>query len=496
MHLAQPCATCLSRPALSPGARARPSEIPVYTDDFDPPTLGDITRKHASLAANAPPVFSRGADQFPRCRSAREPGRPRTGRDGGGPAVAYRAPGKNSDQYFELLYGAAKARVILAPVNWRLAPAEIAYIVNDCRAQVLFVGPEFIDVVRAIAADLKTVTRIVAMERAAGDWPAFQDWRDAQPDTECGRVATVDDVAIQLYTSGTTGHPEGAMLAHRNLCRPRIEDPLRQRDWNLWTPDDVSLVAMPVFHIGGSGAQIGAMRYGAKCVIRREFDPNRVLEDFVEHRHLAAVPRPCGNAVHRPPAARRARRDYSRLKYIMYGASPIPVDLLRECMSVFGCGFVQMYGMTETTGTHRRARSRGPHAGGRAAHACRRQAAAGRGDRDPRCAGRSAGFDQVGEIATRSVANMMGYWNLPEATARTMTDRRMAADRRDAGYVDDDGYVYIHDRVKDMIISAARTSIRPKSENAVFGHPAVSEVAVIGVPDDKWGAGRSRRSWC
>ena len=186
----------------------------------------------------------------------------------------------------------------------------------------------------------------------------------------------------------------------------------------------------------------------------------------------------------RLPQARQV--DFSRLKYMMYGASPIPLDLLRECMDVFKCGFVQMYGMTETTGTivtlepedHTPEGSPRMRSAGKPLVGVEIAILDAEGNHLPP--------GKVGEIATRSQVNMVGYWNLPEATERTMTADGWLR-TGDAGYLDVDGYVYVHDRVKDMIISGAENIYPAEVENAIFGHPAVAEVAVIGVPDDVWG---------
>jgi long-chain acyl-CoA synthetase len=178
--------------------------------------------------------------------------------------------------------------------------------------------------------------------------------------------------------------------------------------------------------------------------------------------------------------------DYSRLKYILYGASPIPLDLLRECISVFGCGFCQQYGMTETCGTivylppedhdpagNKRMRSAGIPMPGVEIKVVDE-------------AGRTVPPNTVGEIAIRSISNMAGYWNLPEATAQTI-DKEGWLRTGDAGYLDEDDYLYIQDRVKDMIISGGENIYPAEVENAIYGHPGVQEVAVIGVPDEKWG---------
>jgi acyl-CoA synthetase (AMP-forming)/AMP-acid ligase II len=392
--------------------------------------------------------------------------------------------GKNSDIYFELWLGAMKANVVMAPVNWRLAAPEIAFIVQDCKAAILFVGPEFIELVRGIQPQLPDVRIVMTTEGGAPEWPDYAGWRDAQSDSDPMLPLTERDVAIQLYTSGTTGKPKGAMLSHSNfLSLVRIAD-LDNPDWNKWTESDVSLVAMPVFHIGGSGWGIFGLYYGAKGVIMREFDPTKVL-DFFERfgiTKLFMVPAAMQFIVRQP----RAREvDFSRLRYILYGASPIPAALLKECIEVFGCGFVQLYGMTETTGTIVVLPPE-DHVAGRA---CMRSA--GKALPGVELAILDANGDklspgEVGEIATRSGSNMVGYWNLPEATARTL-DADNWLRTGDAGYIDDDGYLYIHDRIKDMIISGGENIYPAEVESAICDHPDVAEVAVVGVPDDVWG---------
>ena len=266
---------------------------------------------------------------------------------------------------------------------------------------------------------------------------------------------------------------------------------MRRRDrsdmpeWRRASHDDVWYVPMPIFHIGGSGVLVWASYDGGKVVIAREFDPRTVLDDFVTHKvsKLFLVPAAMQFIV-RLPQARDV--DYSRLKYLMYGASPIPLALLRECMDVFKCGFVQMYGMTETTGTivalgpedHSPEGSERMRSAGKPLPGVEIAILDADGNRLPP--------RKVGEIATRSIMNMKGYWNLPDASKRAM-----AADgwlrTGDAGYLDEDGYVYVHDRVKDMIISGAENIYPAEVENAICGHPAVAEVAVIGVPDETWG---------
>jgi len=243
-------------------------------------------------------------------------------------------------------------------------------------------------------------------------------------------------------------------------------------------------VAMPVFHIGGSGWGVVGLYHGARGVIAREFDASRVL-DFIEQSgitKLFMVPAAMQFVVRQP----RAREvDFSRLKYMLYGASPIPAALLKECIEVFGCGFVQLYGMTETTGTivalpaedHVEGLER-MRSAGKALPGVELAILDAEGNRLPP--------GEVGEIATRSGSNMVGYWNLPDATAKTL-DSDGWLRTGDAGYMDKDGYLYIHDRIKDMIISGGENIYPAEVESAICDHPDVAEVAVVGVPDEKWG---------
>ncbi|WP_316176655.1 MULTISPECIES: fatty acid--CoA ligase [unclassified Bradyrhizobium] len=393
--------------------------------------------------------------------------------------------GKNSDIYFELLVGAMKANVVMAPVNWRLAGPEVAFIVEDCKAPALFVGPEFTTMIRNIRDQIPSVRHIITTEGGAPEWQDYTAWRDAQSADDPGVPITPQDIALQLYTSGTTGKPKGAMLSHANFLNlVNTGNPEEKPDWNKWSTDDVSLIAMPIFHIGGSGWGLMSLYHGARGVIAREFDPTRILDFFEQSgiTKLFMVPAAMQFVVRQP----RARQvDFSRLKYMLYGASPIPAALLKECIDVFKCGFVQMYGMTETTGTiialppedHveglERMRSAGkPLPGVEVAII------------DP--LGNPLAPRQVGEIATRSGSNMTGYWNLPEATARTLGKDGWLR-TGDAGYMDEDGYVYIHDRIKDMIISGGENIYPAEVESAICDHPDVAEAAVIGIPDDKWG---------
>jgi long-chain acyl-CoA synthetase len=393
--------------------------------------------------------------------------------------------GRNSDHYFELFLGAAKMGAVTTPIGWRLAPPEIAYIVNDSHAPMFFVGPEMTGAAKEVLKDASHVKQTIAMEGGVPEWKSFEGWRDAASDASPTVELSPKDIAIQLYTSGTTGRPKGAMLTHANFIETNKIMKAANINWNQWSSDDISLVAMPVAHIGGSGWGLMGLRNGATGIVAREFDPGKVL-DFIANDRVSKiflVPAAI-QIILRDPRARST--DYSRMKTIGYGASPIPLDLLREAVEVFGCGFAQMYGMTETTGTIVALPPEDHDMKGSTRMRAAGKPLPGVEIRIVDDAGNAVPTGEVGEIATRSVWNMAGYWNMPEATAKTI-DRDGWLRTGDAGYMDEDGYVYIHDRVKDMIITGGENVYPAEVESAIYGHPQVADVAVIGVPDAKWG---------
>ncbi len=391
---------------------------------------------------------------------------------------------KNSDLFYEVVFGCGKAGVVSVGINWRLAPPEVAYILNDSKAEILFVGPDFYAMAEQIRAEVPTLKRVIAMSEGHPAWPSLTDWRDAQSDNDPAIAVATDDVAIQMYTSGTTGHPKGVQLAHRCFFDLWRQPPADDMAFNEWTESDVNLVAMPSFHIGGVGWGIMGVRPGARNIVVREFDPGTTLDMIRQFgiSKLFLVPAAIRMLLAHPQAR---EIDYSPVKFIHYGASPIPLDLLREAIDVFQCGFVQLYGMTETTGSATYLPPQDHVLGGNERMRSAGKPFPGVSLKVVDEAGHSLAPRVVGEICIQSPVNMLGYWNLPEATATTLIDGYVHTG--DAGYLDEDGYVYVHDRVKDMIVSGAENIYPAEVESALFGHPAVADVAVFGVPDERWG---------
>ena len=386
---------------------------------------------------------------------------------------------KSTDQFFELLFGVAKANAVMVSVNWRLAPPEVLHIVNDAEAEILFVGEEYFPAIERIRGELKTVRQIVAFGRHS-EWESFTAWRDRRPDADPRLSTRPTDTAVQFYTSGTTGLPKGAELTNANFASMM---PLWTKTW-LLAPGVPNLVCLPMFHIGGAGWGIAGLFAGATNHVMREFVPARILET-IERERLQVMLLVPAMILFLLQAPQIRETDLSSLRLIVYGAAPIPAALLKQAMAVFPCGFQQVYGLTETTGAitllppedHDPDDAKKLLSCGYAQQGVELRIV---GDD-----GKDLPAGQVGEIAVRSAQVMGGYWKLPEATARTIQGDWLFTG--DAGYLDERGYLYIYDRVKDMIVSGGENIYPAEVESALFGHPAVADVAVIGVPDERWG---------
>jgi fatty-acyl-CoA synthase len=387
--------------------------------------------------------------------------------------------GKNSDRYFELLFGACKANTVVVGVNWRLAAPEIEYILNDADCTVLFVGAEYYALVDEIRARCPQVRLLVAMDGGHAEWPAFDAWRDRAPATDPLLSIANDDDVIQLYTSGTTGHPKGVQLTNANFHA--LFAAAEAARWGLFEAEHVTLTCMPVFHVAGANMGIFSLAQGATNVVMKEVDPNAILDFIPRYKinYVLFVPAVILILTQHP---RIRATDLSSLKKLFYGASPIAEDLLKVAQDLFGCEFFGLYGLTETSGA---GTCLLPDA-----HAAGRLRSCGtpypgieievRG-----AGGRALPVGEVGEIVIRHPVVMKGYWKRADATAEAIRDDWFHTG--DAGYFDAEGYLYIHDRVKDMIVSGGENVYPAEVENAIFGHPDIADVAVIGIPDERWG---------
>jgi long-chain acyl-CoA synthetase len=400
--------------------------------------------------------------------------------EGIGPQARVAHLDKSSDIFFELLFGAAKANAVMVSVNWRLAPPEVLHILNDAEAEILFVGEEYFPLIEKIRDELKSVRKIVAFGGRHAAWEDFASWRDRWPATDPLLPIKPTDTAVQFYTSGTTGLPKGAELTNANFSWML---PLWTEAWRL-APGVPNLVCLPMFHIGGAGWGIAGLFSGATNHVVREFVPAQILE-IIQRERLQVMLLVPAMILFLVQAPQIRETDLSSLSLIVYGAAPIPAELLKQALAIFKCDFQQVYGLTETTGaiTILPPKDHDP-ADAKKLLSC---GYANKGT-ELRIVGED-GSDlptgQVGEIAVRSPQIMGGYWRLPDATSRAIQGDWFFTG--DAGYLDDKGYLYIYDRVKDMIVSGGENIYPAEIESALFGHPAVADVAVIGVPDERWG---------
>jgi len=390
---------------------------------------------------------------------------------------------KNSLEHFDVFYGCALLNAVAVDVNWRLAAPEVEYIVNDAEAKVLVVGADFVPVLDAIVGNLPSVRQVLVIG-GDGRYADYDTELVAHAATDPGVQQGPDDVAFQLYSSGTTGRPKGVMLTNSNFFGLL---PLAREMWEL-DETAVNLAAMPLFHIGGGGWATAGQYVGASTVILRDLDPGALVRLIPELgiTHGFVVPAVLQFMLMVPGID---TADFSSLRVLVYGASPISEEVLAKSVTTFGCKFWQAYGLTETTGAVVNLAPADHDVSGPNRHRLRSCGLPGPGvglkivnpDNGDECP-----QGEVGEIWLSGQQIMKGYWKMPDETAKSI-DADGWFRSGDAGYVDADGYVYIHDRVKDMIVSGGENVYPAEVENVLMGHPAIADCAVIGVPHERWG---------
>lgn len=390
----------------------------------------------------------------------------------------------NSDRYIEYYFATVWGGGAMMPLNVRWAPAECAYALNDAGARILLVDDAFAPAAEAIRAQVGGLETLVFC--GDGDTPdgmiSYEDMLSAaDPATDAGRCD--DDMAGIFYTGGTTGFPKGVMLSHRNLYVGGIAN---AHELNM-VDGTIYLHAAPMFHIADL-VWFSALTFMAGThVIIPMFTPDATLEAIEKHRpdQTLLVPVMLQMVLQ---SERLASTDISSLKQIAYGASPITESVLIDAFAKFpGVAFLQAFGQTELSPVATILPTQyhvleGPKSG--------KLRSAGRPTRiaeirilDENLGEVSRG--EVGQIAARGPMTMLGYWNKPEATAETIRDGWLLTG--DVGYMDDEGFIFLMDRLKDMIISGGENVYSAEVENALGQHPAVATSAVIGIPSDQWG---------
>jgi acyl-CoA synthetase (AMP-forming)/AMP-acid ligase II len=390
---------------------------------------------------------------------------------------------KNHPATVELTFAAASLGAATAIFNWRLAGDEVDYAVNDSGARVLVVGRELVPLVDKIRDRLRTVEHVVEVtpEGGAGD-PYEALLAGATPVGRSDDV-TPDDVCLVMYSSGTTGRPKGVMLRQRNV----LEHTVNAHDGWAFDPGDKNMVSMPLFHVGGTSYVQQGIHDGVPTVMTRDADGASLAAAIMAGANRTfLVPAVLAQVLQSGPEAIAL---FGRLKTYCYGASPMPLPLLRAAMQAWpDTDFIQVYGLTEVCGvvTHLM-----PEAHRDLEHPERLVSA---GQLIPRVELRvvdPATLQDVptgehGELWFRTPQLMAGFLGRPEATAEVITKDGWFRSG-DLGKVDADGFVYVQDRLKDLIISGGENIYSPEIERVLAEHPAVREVAVIGIPDDTWG---------
>lgn len=387
----------------------------------------------------------------------------------------------NSDRYHETFFASWWIGAAVAPLNLRWSPAEIAYALKDSGSTVLLVDDAFAPLVPGLRENCPELAAAVY----CGDGAApegtrgYEELIAASEPVEDVRAGG-DTLAALLYTGGTTGSPKGVMVSHQGLMTSSLGS---QVTTQAAVHGGCLLVSAPMFHIAALSSWMGQNIVGGTLLFLPSFSAEGVLEAIDRHRvtSFGLVPIMIQMLIDHPDAA---KYDLSSVQYIAYGASAISEALLRRAMNVFPqSDFTQGYGMTETAiitllgPDEHRAGGRMLRSAGRAATHCEVRIVGPDGSQLPR--------GEAGELICRGDNVMLGYWNKPEETAAALRDGWMHTG--DGAYMDEDGYVFITDRLKDMIITGGENVYSAEVENALAQHPAVATCAVIGLPDDRWG---------
>ncbi|WP_373083672.1 long-chain-fatty-acid--CoA ligase [Zhongshania sp.] len=387
---------------------------------------------------------------------------------------------KNSVDNLCIFLACARIGAVAVGLNYRLTAPELDFIAGDAEVKLLFMDQEF----HCLRGDYLNRIGCVCIDSDESA-PILAAWLETPASLNEVEI-TGDDILFQMYTSGTTGLPKGVLISHGNVLANSYQAPMSTGIG--FREGERGLVIAPTFHaVGLVGALLGVI-YGASMIIHRDYDPVGMIETLAKEHisTVAVIPVMLQFSLAMVPNIKDY--DFSELHTINYGASPISETLLKECIDAFGCDFVQGYGQTEATmalsfltaADHRKALAGRPEllrSCGRAVFGSEIKIVGKDGVELP--------LGEIGEIIAKGPQIMQGYWNNPEATQKTVVDGWLHTG--DAGRMDEEGYVYIQDRVKDMIISGGENIYPAEIENLLVSHPQIQDASVIGVPDAKWG---------
>jgi len=387
----------------------------------------------------------------------------------------------NSDRYFEFYLASSWAGGIFVPINTRLAVPEVVYWLTDSETEILLIDDNFLDMLPEIRHQAASIHTVIYM--GDGDTPEgclLYEALIAEFDPVDAADISSDDIAGLFYTGGTTGRSKGVKLSHANLCYNSMQV-LTLYDW---MPDDHYLHAAPMFHMADGIHTIICTILGMTNSFIPAFDPESTMKSIQENsvNRIILVPTMIGMLVNHPKVE---EYDLSSLRSISYGASPMPESVIKRVMEILPhATFSQVFGQTEA-GPALTLLTPKHHVPGDPKLASVGQAIPGVilsiQDED----GNELPCGSKGEICAQGGNVMQGYYGMPEATAETLRDGWLHTG--DSGYLDEDGFLFIVDRIKDMIVSGGENVYSQEVENAIYQHSTVLECAVIGIPHEKWG---------
>ncbi len=381
----------------------------------------------------------------------------------------------NTAFYFEAYFACSLAGLVVVPVNTRLSPAEVAFILEDSKVQAILVD----DACASLIEDAGSDRRVRLADTGDGNWESLI--RDNDPLAAPAGPQDENTTAHIFYTGGTTGRAKGVMLSHRNVAASSINKIMLGQ----FARDDVWLHAAPMFHQADSWACFSFTAVGAAHVFMPSFAPGGAL-DLIEAHRVTAFQLVPTMVLMMLETEGVGTRDLASIRRILYGSAPMPTDTLKRCQAVFGDVFQHIYGLTEAAGTV--AATPWPPEPGETAGP--RMASCGQpiAGVDMRIAGENGlglAANTVGRIQVKGATIMSGYWDREAETTAAFIDGWL--DTGDLGHMDEDGFVFIVDRAKDMIITGGENVYSTEVENVLYGHAAVADAAVIGLPDPKWG---------
>ena len=397
----------------------------------------------------------------------------------------------NCNQYVEDYYATAKVGGIFVPLNFRAKQDELTYMLKNSEAKALFVGARYVDMVDAMRPELPSVKHYISIDGKQEGMLYYEDLIASASPEEMFIEISDDDISILMYTAGTTGRPKGVPIKHSAFSIYMLQ--------NVNPPDpdteETNLLTVPLYHVAGIQAMLAATYGGRTIAMMRQFDVDEWMETVQREKANRAmlVPTMLKRIIDHPNFK---NYDLSSLKVITYGAAPMPFEVIKKAIEVLPkVNFINAFGQTETAST---ITSLGPEdhviqgtEEEKAKKLRRLTSSIGRPMPDVEMKivdeqGKDVPIGQLGEIVARGPRVMSGYWKDAEKTAKALTKDGWLR-TGDMGYVDEEGYFYLAGRGDDLIIRGGENISPEEVENALYAHPAVEEVAVIGIPDPEWG---------